>query len=329
MKTNARDRARHAIISFLSGRESATRREILDGSLRGFGLSDGEIASKNQNGKYGTARSYLGVTLSDLIRGGDVGRGGNGYMLLREDVVIIKEEEAERKIRASLAKRPYSKNDLIRSLENIFGTRSTASKLDDQQLYQTVERLLSHLVCEGEIALENGRYFAVEKTKNPCEPMELDDFKNSFFEYLSSRGGPAFERYVSGLLEKYFMMTGREVLFAETTGGSDDGGIDVQLDVVDSFGFVDHILAQTKCRRKMHVTEKEVREFYGSFCAKGGSRGMFITTSTFHPIAQNFLDSIDNIVGVDGEKLFSIAMKTSYGIRTTRAGYVLDASVFD
>lgn len=329
MRTNARERARCAILSYLSQQQSATRREILDGALLNFGLSEGELAAKNQNGKYGTARSYLGATLSDLIRRGDIGRGGKGYVLLRDDAVIIQEDEAERKIRASLTKRPYSKNELVRSLENIFGTRATASKTDDAQLLETVEKALKRLISEGEIAAESGKYFMMERVKNPCEPMDLDEFKISFFDYLSMRGGPAFERYVAGLLEKYFMMTGREVLFSETTGGSDDGGIDVQLDVADSFGFVDHILAQTKCRRKMHVTEKEVREFYGSFCAKGGSRGMFITTSTFHPVAQKFLDSIDNIVGVDGEKLFSIALKTSYGIRTTRAGFMLDSSVFD
>ena len=329
MRTNARERARRAILSYLNEYENATRREILDGALRAFGLSEGEIAGKNQSGKYGTARSYLGATLSDLIRSGDVERVGNGYTLLRDDAVIVKEDEAERKIRASLSKRPYAKNDLVRSLENIFGTRDTVSTADDQALFEIVDKLLDRLSSEGEIASENGKYFLVEPSKNPRIPMELDDFRISFFEFLSTRGGPAFERYTAGLLEKYFMMTGGEVLLCEATGGSDDGGIDVRLDVVDSFGFVDHILAQTKCRRKMHVTEKEVREFYGSFCAKGGSRGMFITTSTFHPMAQNFLDSIDNIVGIDGEMLFSLAMKTSYGLRVTRAGYVLDPTVFE
>ena len=103
MKTNARERARRALLSYISEHEKAPRREILDGALYAFGLSEGEIAEKNQNGKYGTARSYLGATLSDLIRSGDIERAGNGYVLLRDDAVIVKEDEAERKIRASLS----------------------------------------------------------------------------------------------------------------------------------------------------------------------------------------------------------------------------------
>jgi restriction endonuclease Mrr len=56
---------------------------------------------------------------------------------------------------------------------------------------------------------------------------------------------------------------------------------------------------------------------------------MYITTSTFHIGAQNFLDSFDNVVGVDGEKIFALAMQTLYGIRKSRAGYTFDPTVFD
>ena len=61
MRTNARERAKRAILSYLSVHDGVTRREILDGALSGFGLSETEIAGKNQSGKYGTARSYLGA----------------------------------------------------------------------------------------------------------------------------------------------------------------------------------------------------------------------------------------------------------------------------
>jgi hypothetical protein len=242
---------------------------------------------------------------------------------------VVREDETERKIRVSLKTRALTKNELVRHLESIFGTRETPSREDDELLYRMVDTILNRLMAEGELKLEGKKYILTPKPVCEKCPKELDDFKLAFFDHLSSRGGPAFERYVAGLLEKYYLMTGKEVLFSETLGGSDDGGIDVRIDVADSFGFVDHILAQVKCRRKMHVTEKEVREFYGALCARGGSRGMYITTSTFHPGAQNFLDSLDNVVGVDGEKIFTLAMQTRYGIRQSRAGYLFDPNVFD
>lgn len=326
---NARVKAKNAILSFLKTVTSATRREVLDGALLSFGLSKEELEGRNQGGRYGTARSYLGATLSELVRNGDVGRGGRGYLLGKEEAVVIREDETERKIRVSLKNRSLTKNELIRHLENIFGTRETRSDEDDRLLVAVVETILSRLMAEGEVKMEGNRYLLCPKPECASCPKEYDDFKLAFFDLLSARGGPAFEKYVAGLLEKYYLMTGKEVLFSETLGGSDDGGIDVRIDVVDSFGFVDHILAQVKCRRKMHVTEKEVREFYGALCARGGSRGMYITTSTFHIGAQNFLDSLDNVVGVDGEKIFALAMQTLYGIRKSRAGYTFDPTVFD
>lgn len=76
------------------------------------------------------------------------------------------------------------------------------------------------------------------------------------------------------------------------------------------------------------ITEEEIREFYGAVCAKNDSRGIFVTTSVFHPGAVKLLLSIENCVGIDGEKLFYLAEKTSYGIRLTKEGYRFDNSVF-
>ena len=326
---NARAKAKSAIITYLATVGSATRREVLDGAILHFGLSKEELEGKNQSGRYGTARSYLGATLTELVRLGDVGRGGRGYLIEKEEAVLIREDETERKIRATLSNRALTKGELTRQLESIFGTKETKSTDDDVALVEMLEKILARLMAEGEVVKEGNRYVLVPKPTCESCPKSLDEFKLAFFELLSARGGPAFERYIAGLLEKYFLMTGKEVLFSEALGGSDDGGIDVRIDVVDSFGFVDHILAQTKCRRKMHVTEKEVREFYGALCARGGSHGMYITTSTFHPGAQNFLDSLDHVVGVDGEKIFALAMQTRYGIRQSRAGYLFDPVVFN
>ena len=73
---------------------------------------------------------------------------------------------------------------------------------------------------------------------------------------------------------------------------------------------------------------KEVREFFGAMTAQGGTRGIFATTSAFHPGAVRFLNSIPHCVGIDREKIFEIAEKTAYGLKKTKNGYVLDPTIF-
>ena len=83
---------------------------------------------------------------------------------------------------------------------------------------------------------------------------------------------------------------------------------------------------QTKNRRDIS-NETDVRGFYGAVCARQGSRGIFATTSDFHPMAVKFLDSIDNCVGVNGEKIFSMATETGYGIKNNNNRLVIDTEI--
>ena len=86
---------------------------------------------------------------------------------------------------------------------------------------------------------------------------------------------------------------------------------------------------QAKVRTNNQVTLKEVREFYGAVNVLGGTRGIYITSSTFHESAQKLLDSVGNCVGIDGDKLFELIEKTGYGITKTKNGeYLLDPAIF-
>ena len=130
------------------------------------------------------------------------------------------------------------------------------------------------------------------------------------------------------VIEKYFSMMGQFVVFCDVTGGSDDGGIDIILETVDGLGFYEKIMVQTKCRDKAQINEKEVREFYGAVNALGGSRGLYVTTTNYHYGAKKLLDSIDNCVGIDGDKLFELIKKTEYGICITKNGFAFDSAIF-
>ena len=323
-----RRKAERAILTYLSTVASASRKEILDAAMRPYGMGKMNPDSKSLKGRYGTVRSYLGATLSDLVRRGEVSRGGRGYLLGDDGEIAIERAVVENKLRATLKRRAYTEAELVRSLGRLLGTDATRSTLDDARLASTVHELLSSMLAEGAISLSDGRYTLVPKQKRADGIYTEHTLRIHLYEFLWERGGPAFEAFVAGLLEKYYLMRGYEVLFSETTGGSADGGIDVEVHVKDPLGFVDSILIQTKCRVRNHVTEKEVREFYGALCAKGGSRGMYITTSTFHPSAENFLDSIDRCIGIDGSRLFELVLLTSYGIRRVKDGYRIDYDVF-
>lgn len=328
MTTTLKGKAKYALLSYLAGVSSATRQEVLDGAMRQCSPSC-KLETLQQSGRYATVRSYLGATLSELVRSGEVIRDGRGYRLAQSGDIMIRRSDVERKLRATLKQRSATKESLLHTMHRLMGTDATSSPIDDQLLCETVESLLDEMLTHEEIRIEQGRYTIQTSTHRVKETMTLEELRIAFFDLLSARGGPAFEVYVAGLLEKLYMMRGDRVMLSETTGGSADGGIDVELHVKDALGFIDRILIQTKCRIRNHVTEKEVREFYGAMCAKQGSRGMYVTTSTFHPTAQNFLSAIDRIVGIDGEALLHMAIEVSYGIRTTKSGYRIDTRIFE
>ena len=96
----------------------------------------------------------------------------------------------------------------------------------------------------------------------------------------------------------------------------------------EELGFIEKVIIQTKNRKSIPVTEKEIREFYGVMNAQKGTRGIFVTTSTFHPGANALLTSLDNCVGIDGKKLFLLAKKTGYGIHVTKNGFSFDNTMF-
>ena len=54
----------------------------------------------------------------------------------------------------------------------------------------------------------------------------------------------------------------------------------------------------------------------------------YVTTTTFHESAQDFIDAIGDLVGIDGDKLFNLVKRTSYGINKHKNGYTFDNAIF-
>ena len=321
-----------AVIKFLSNTESATRSEIIEGSLSCYGLTAAELEDTSPRSKNSVIRSYISTAINDLINKKDLVRKNDRYSLAKEELVIIKEDLVEAEIKELLQTRAYTKNEIFRILESRFGTDMTSSFKDDYSLHSVAGTVLFNLLQNDEIEFIDGKYRDItpeDENDGNDVPLPENEFKPKFFKKLWLMGGKFFESFVANLLEKYFTLSGKLVVYCDITGGSDDGGLDVELEIIDYLGFVEKIVAQTKCRDRAHVTEKEVREFYGAMNAAKATRGIYVTTTHFHESAENFIEAIGDLVGIDGDKLFNLVKRTSYGIIKHKDGYTFDETIFN
>ena len=332
ISNNEKEKIIGLVADYLTSAKPQTRKEIIACVLDKYGFSNNEKNNKSPNSKCNVIRSYIGTVLTKMIAEGTVVKQGDKYSLAVEKEVVVSEEQCKNAILSFLKKKPYTKKDLYSALQKHFETDKTKTVNDDNALKGMAGNLLSRLISEKVIFTEDEKYYltvGTEKKTYAKNSMPEEAFKTLFLERLHDLGGQFFEKFVANLLEKYFLITGRDVLNCIVLGGSDDGGIDVKLDTIEELGFTEHIMVQAKCRKNTQVTQKEVREFYGALNAQGGTRGIFITTATFHPCAEELLLSIDNCVGIDGEKVFDLVKKTTYGIRKNKDGYIFDETIFN
>ena len=120
-------KATNAIIRYLSINQSATRTELIEGALLTYGLSKSELENFSPKSKSTTLRSYLSTALNSLIIKGDIKRESERYMLAKDEVVIIREDECEEEILKMLGCNAYTKEDIFERLEEHFGTDKTLS----------------------------------------------------------------------------------------------------------------------------------------------------------------------------------------------------------
>lgn len=320
--------AAESVILYLAAHPGATRKAILDGVIASYGLTEQELKNRNPNSKYVKTGSLVGSALTALIDQGSIQKIEGEHRLTAESVILVKEAECESEIRRLLKRKKYRRRDLMTALSKSFGTDTSAGVEDDAILKRTVDRVLEKLLRDGEVVNGDGGVLCMVAPLTSEKILSEAECKKALFQQLVARDGHFFERFLANALEKHFLITGRRVTLCNIAGGSNDGGIDVEIRTVDELGFSEYILVQAKCRESIHVTEKEVREFYGALHARRGSRGIFVTTSVFHSAAQAFLDSLDNCVGVDGDRLFEILKQTEYGVKATKNGYTVDPTVF-
>ena len=304
------------------------RKELIENYIFSLGLSRELLADKSTGGRVNIERSIVGTAITEMRSKGIITKNSEGvYFATEQKPVIIRNEKCESEILKMLAKQPLTKNEIRENLTRVFGTDKTLTEKDDKKLFAYMGDALRRMVKDGVITQDGKQY---SMPKRICA--KLDDInnmltlKNAFLTRLYKKGGEFFENYFMTLLEKYVTLYGKTVTSNTVIGGSADGGIDGILETVDSLGFRETIMVQTK-NRSDTTNETTVRGFYGAVCAKQGSRGIFATSSDFHYSAKAFLNSIDNCVGVDGDKIFEMATRTLYGIKKLGTELTVDDKI--
>ncbi len=305
-----------------------SRKELIDSYISSLGLTKEELSDRSTAGKVNIYRSTAGSAIDEMTSKGIIIRSTEGiYTATEQKPVVIRNERCEKLILKLLADHPMTKNMLRDELVRAFGTDKTLTERDDNKLFTVLGEILRRLVRDGIIHLEDKLYSLSGKIEARLDDIDgMLTLRETFLSGLYKRGGEFFEIYFMSLLERYVAKNGKKVTSATVTGGSDDGGIDGIMTTEDCLGFRETTMVQTKNRSDL-ITETDVRGFYGAVCAKQGSRGIFATTSSFHYSAKQFIDGIDNCVGITGEDIFKMALTTGYGIKKSSTGYSVDEKI--
>lgn len=261
-------------------------------------------------------RSRLGAVINEMHAEGLIALDERGrYFAITTRPVVIRIEKCQKEIIKLLSEKPSGKFEIKNRLTSAFGTDKTPTKRDDDTLATYIGQLLKRMLADGIITFSDNVYALAPKISARADDInDLLSLKSEFILRIHSKGGEFFENYFMTLLERYATKHGKRVLECYVVGGSDDGGIDGIMKTEDSLGFRETVMVQTKNRTEL-ASETELRGFYGAVCAKKGSRGIFAVTSDFHDGASNFIEPIDDCVGVTGDKLFDMARECLYGIK--------------
>lgn len=117
---------------------------------------------------------------------------------------------------------------------------------------------------------------------------------------------------------------------AQVLGRSGDGGVDGFINQ-DPLG-LERVYVQAK-RWQGSVGADPVRSFVGSSLERGGSRGVFITTSRFAADAKTYVKDVKQatIVLIDGERLVDLMLDFEVGVERlqTHTTYRVDHDFFE
>ena len=305
--------------------DSLSHKELVEEAVkRIYSGIDGD----GQIGEFTEIRGLIGSVIAEMKTDGVILYDKNVYHVGAGGPIPIRLERCEKEIISLLSSKPMTKQEIRSALRKIFKTDTTPSDADDRILYNYMGQIIRRLTELGVIELNSGGAYTLKKESRA----RIDDIsamlelKASFLTRLHAKGGEFFEHYIMTLLKKNEEAHGKSVTECRVTGGSADGGIDGVMKTTDHLGFRETVLIQAK-NRTDPTNETMARGFLGAIYANGGTKGIYATTSDFHPAARLFISGIDNCVGINGEDIFKMACSNLYGIRKKSGKLVIDNKI--
>ena len=287
----------------------------------------GGIDNDGQVGEFTEIRGLIGAVISEMKSDGVILYDNGVYSVGKDGPIPIRMERCEKEILSLLSLKTQNKFEIRSHLRTVFKTDATPSDSDDRILYNYMGQILRRLTELDVIEIIDGKYaLKAEARANIDDISAMLELKERFLAKIHSKGGEFFEHYIMTLLQKHAEAYGKAVTECRVTGGSADGGIDGIMKTTDSLGFRETVLVQAKNRTDM-TSETKVRAFLGSVYASGSAKGIYATTSDFHPGAKILLAGIDNCIGINGEDIFKMACQTMYGIRKKSGKLVIDNKI--
>lgn len=182
-----------------------------------------------------------------------------------------------------------------------------------------------------------------EQPENQTKPKESTPLENidqsikmissrvsdELLDMIISKDPAFFEKLVLDLLDKMGYAYDKESIIS--TDYSGDEGIDGIINE-DQFGF-NSIYIQAKKWNRSSVGRPEIQKFLGAVAGQGGTKGLFITASTFTREAIDYAKKQLQVklILVDGKMLTDLMMKYNLGVSVVQTYEIkqLDLDYFD
>lgn len=322
------NKIKQLLLELLEEKPGLRRKQLIERCIGRMGFGTEQLRDRRVDSPVVQEKSRIGALLTALLDNGDVEENEAGRLFAKNSAdVLLKQEQAEIWLLDLLKDgSARTKSRIYQEAESRFAGSNTRS-LVGQAIAKLLREKRIRESAQGYVLPPVSAYPNTELGNWLLEARNGGDLQKCFLEAVHVKGGEWLESYAVRLMAEYYHQCGKTVTAAYVTGGSDDGGLDGVLETTDWLGFRERTLMQMK-NRYVQVTPKDVREFYGAVCAEQGSRGVFVCTSNFHPEAQKLLDKVDNLIGIDGAKLFEIAKLCRFGIRDEGSRTILDDDLF-
>ncbi|GEM_PF-2956095 len=280
-----------AIHSILLGKK-ITRQNLLIESCKTLGLSSEDMKNRAPDSKFTAYKSIIGTVINDFEN--------NEVITVKENLYTIPKVQTKPEKNAQQVRQKTHK-------------RSTKDyKVSFKEITNDAYRLYDELINETEKLKE--RYLK-----------ELKDTINRYFAVSSSE---FFEEACVNLVCKIFKV---DPSFGIVLGGTDDGGIDGIVRIVDELGFEKEIIyIQSKCRKALNkmTSATEIRQFYGAIQYKKAKKAIVMTNARFHHLAIQEVEGAKDIVLIDGNRLAELMIEYRFGVKEKNGQPVIDQKFF-